>query len=265
MGGVRFDQRTADRTTGQRFEAKYLIPESVAHAIADYIQPYVNADIHARDHASYPITSLYLDSPGYRLYWSSRLGERSRFKLRVRTYSDDRESPAFLEVKRRHDFVVSKLRAAVERDAVPGILAGAPLSADMLVRCDARTYAGLYEFRDLASRIGAVPAANIRYVREAYVSRMEEPVRITFDRELACAPHFAASPDDWAIPHYWRPVGGVDVVLEVKFTDAYPRWVAGLIRRFHLLRDSMAKYVLGLQCLSREGALARPISSEEYD
>jgi hypothetical protein len=38
-------------------------------------------------------------------------GEKARFKLRVRTYSDDPSSPAFFEVKEKTNKVVSKRRA----------------------------------------------------------------------------------------------------------------------------------------------------------
>ena len=43
------------------------------------------------------------------------------------------------------------------------------------------------------------------------------------------------------------------VVLEIKFTDTYPFWVRRLVQRFQLIRLSMAKYVLCINELQREG------------
>ena len=50
------------------------------------------------------------------------------------------------------------------------------------------------------------------------------------------------------------------VVLEVKFTSTFPRWVADLIRRFDLQRRSVPKYVLCLSAEARpERALGRSV------
>ena len=90
----------AERVVAQRFEAKYVIGELQAEAITHYIKPFVEPDPHAPE---YPVTSLYLDSPDLALYQSSDMGEKNRFKLRVRSYDDAPRSPLFLEVKQRID------------------------------------------------------------------------------------------------------------------------------------------------------------------
>lgn len=89
-----------ERMVAQRFEAKYILTEAAAQAIISYIQPYVHPDPHGR---IYPINSCYLDSDDLKLYWSSEMGEKNRFKLRVRSYSEKPEAPLFLEIKRRVD------------------------------------------------------------------------------------------------------------------------------------------------------------------
>jgi len=49
---------------------------------------------------------------------------------------------------------------------------------------------------------------------------------------LAVNPH-----DSWLQP----PIEGI--VLELKFTDRFPKWMGELVKSFNLWRDCMAKYV----------------------
>ena len=54
----------------------------------------------------YPIVSLYLDSPDLQLCRESLTGVKNRFKLRIRSYTDEPEYPRFLEIKRRINQVI---------------------------------------------------------------------------------------------------------------------------------------------------------------
>jgi hypothetical protein len=44
-----------------------------------------------------------------------------------------------------------------------------------------------------------------------------------------------------------------EVVMEIKFTDAFPLWVRRLVQHFELRRVSAAKYVECVKCLECEG------------
>ena len=79
-------------------------------------------------------------------------------------------------------------------------------------------------------------------------------MRITIDTDLAYAPA-----DDLLAggETYWRTLDDVPAVLEVKFTDNFPYWVRRMVDRFELDRVSLAKYVVCVQAMSREGALSR--------
>jgi len=237
----------------QRFEAKYIITEMEALAIKDYIEPYVFVDPHAVDSAGYVVNSLYLDSPDLGLFWSSETGEKNRFKLRIRTYSEDPGDPVFFEIKRRVDRIISKQRAVVARDYVARILYEDGSGPDVLVRPDAKELENLYQFRDYMDAIAAGPCVMVKYLREAYMSNLEEPVRITFDRQLACLPVERYTPEVWTYGSAWRELHEIPLILEIKFTDAIPSWVQYLVQRFHLSRDSIAKYVKCVKALKRDG------------
>jgi len=244
---------TEHRKVFQRFEAKYIISELEAETIKDYMEPYVFPDRHAVDGAEYPVNSLYLDSRDLAMFWSSETGEKNRFKLRIRTYSDNPADPVFFEIKRRIDRIIKKQRARVAREYVGMILQHDEIGPHLLARPDDKDMENLYQFRDYMDMFAAGPCVMVRYQREAYMSNLEEPVRITFDRRLTCLPVRRYTPEVWSYGPAWRDVCDVPLILEIKFTDVIPSWLRQLVQRFHLSRDSFAKYVNCVKALKRDG------------
>lgn len=233
----------------QRFEAKYRINALQAMAIREHIWPYVEPDAHGRE---YPVTSIYLDSPDLNMYYSSATGEKNRHKLRIRTYNNGNSSESYFEVKRRLNQIVKKERAVVRNEFVPGLLRGDVIRPEMLVDPE-RDMKNLYAFCDLRESLRATPRVVVRYLREAYVGKLDEPLRITFDWQLTCLPSSVFDPAGWNASPSWREAPGSPMVLEVKFTDTFPVWVENMIRRLNLMRDSFAKYVVCVDALRAEG------------
>jgi hypothetical protein len=230
-----------------RYECKYLVSPKVADAIRGFIQPFMVPDVYARrcEGNRYPICSLYFDSLDLHLYRQTAAGEKNRFKVRVRSYSDDAAAPVFLEVKCRTNDVILKRRARLPRSVAMEILDtgnSAWLSAnagDLL--------ADLEFFNGHVTIANARPFLRVRYVREAYEAVGGDPLRITLDTDIAWLPtsnvDFNLGATGW-IP---TPVRGT--VLEIKFTDRYPAWVAQMIGAYGLQRQSVAKYVLSVDSL----------------
>ena len=245
--------KTEHRKVFQRFEAKYIISELEAETIKDYMEPYVFPDPHGVEGAEYPVSSLYLDSRDLRMFWSSETGEKNRFKLRIRTYTDNPSDPVFFEIKRRIDRIIRKQRAGVARKCVGRILHHDDIGPDMLVWPDDKEMENLYQFRDYMDMFAAIPCVMVRYRREAYMSNLEEPVRITCDRHLTCLPVERYTPEVWSCEAAWRDLSEVPLILEIKFTDVVPFWLTQLVQRFHLSRDSFAKYVNCVKALKRDG------------
>ena len=110
----------------QRFELKYIMDEAQALAIRDFVRCYLDLDPHGEGQPdlSYPVHSLYLDSPSMQLYHSTINGNKNRFKLRVRFYDENQDSPVFLEIKRRMNNIISKKRVGVKREGLFQILSG---------------------------------------------------------------------------------------------------------------------------------------------
>lgn len=248
----------ADVFQASRFELKYVIPECCARAVRDFGRSYLVPDRFAANlpNHEYDVCSLYLDSPDLALCRATREGRRNRFKLRIRTYDNRPESPAWFEIKSRQEGIILKQRAPVKRESVRRLLRRhVPIPLD-LHRPDPKAFGPLQRFCVLGGAIGAEGCVFVSYRREAYVAADNEAVRVTFDRRIQGARYggelFPASRQNWAN----AAVGGV--VLEIKFTNRFPNWTAEMVRAFDLERCSVAKYVLCHQELLRP---VMPVSS----
>ena len=238
------DKQT-DRTLRCRHELKYHISESMAEAIVQFIKPYLPLDRYCKLQRSrdYPIVSLYLDSADLQLCQESLGGLKNRYKLRIRSYTDEPDYPRFFEIKRRINTIIMKSRARVMNRDVPILLGGQPLPPQNYT-ADTDT---INQFQLYMNNIRAKPAVLIRYTRQAYEGGSESKVRVTFDRELSyCVtrePEVRLGGGGWQRNPF--TIGGV--VLEIKFTDRYPIWLSQMVKCFNLQQQSISKYASSIK------------------
>jgi hypothetical protein len=234
-----------------RYELKYIIDERRAVEVRNFIRSYLVPDEHADPRAgnSYPVYSLYLDSPGLHLFRSTVDGLKNRFKLRIRFYDDDPAHPVFLEIKRRLSDVICKERACVHRDAAGLLLRrlrpGASLLASAVDRSKAA--AAMHTFFKTCLQIDARASVYVSYLREAYVSPNSDQIRVTIDRQVTAARHL--SRPCLATPKTSLPVDMHGIVLEMKFTDRFPNWMRQMVHALDLWRVPSAKYVAGIRTI----------------
>lgn len=246
---------TATQLKFERLELKFLIDETVADRVRDEISAVCTPDLHSSagrraGSSGYTINSLYLDTPGLAFHNAKERGDPDRVKLRVRTYSAD--SLATLEVKRRRSDVIEKRRAVVERKNVPDAVRGR-LQSDAM---DGQGDSALREFAYLVATSGALPKLSVRYLREAYESRVDPYARVTFDRNIRVNPAstWDLFPDDRNWHHFddfWRlNLPTHPIVLELKCEAAkVPHWMTDVIHRNQLEQTSFSKYSIGT-CIS---------------
>jgi hypothetical protein len=234
-----------DRILGCRYEMKYHVTETQAAAITEFIRPFLQLDRYCRLQPTrdYPVVSLYLDSADLRLCRESLRGNKNRFKLRIRSYTDEPEYPRFFEIKRRMNTIIIKNRARVMDTEVKTLIAGLPLPPQNYT-ADMDT---INQFQLYASNIRAKPSVLVRYLRQAYEGDEHNRVRITFDRGLEYnitdVAEVRLTGGSWQRNPF--TIGGV--ILEIKFTDRYPEWLARLVRQFNLRARSISKYASSLQ------------------
>jgi hypothetical protein len=176
-----------------------------------------------------------------RLCRESLQGLLKRFKLRVRSYSDESDYPQFFEIKRRANTVIIKSRARVMHHDVAALLSGQYISSLQNHKTEVDA---LKQFQLYMKNVSAKPKVLIRYMRQAYEGDVENRVRVTFDRQLVYKvsndPEVSLNGGGWQ-----HNLGGV--VLEIKFTGCYPAWLGRMVQYFDLQQQSMSKYVTSMK------------------
>lgn len=235
-----------DKLQASRFEQKYIIKGETALQIREFVRSYLELDENGvgKPNYSYPVHSLYLDSDTLTLYWRTINGDKNRYKLRLRFYNNNPDTPVFFEIKRRMNNCILKQRGGVRRDAVDWLLAGHLPEPSHLVSKDPKQLMALQNFCRLMHEINAKPKAHIAYLREAYVPHDDNSARLTMDRDVRTEPELTAR----LSTQMENPiqVWGKDVVLELKFTNRFPDWLGELVRVFGLRQCGAAKYVDGV-------------------
>lgn len=231
----------SDITLTSRFECKYLVSPLLIPQMREFIYSFMRPDRFAALRADnrYPICSLYLDTEDLLLYQQTVGGDKNRFKLRIRTYSDDPCTPAYFEVKEKLNNIVRKRRAVLDRGRTRAMLEGG--INDWLRQANRGIIADAEFFANHLALASAKPLIKVRYMREAYESRGGDPVRITIDTELM---HAVTLDDNLTFEEgRWvsTPVAGT--IIEIKFTERYPSWVNHLVRTFGMKQQPVPKYV----------------------
>ena len=233
-----------------RYECKYMVDATAVPEMRRFLKSFTQPDNFAalRKGYRYPICSLYLDSPDLALYQQTVAGEKDRFKLRVRTYTNDPSKPAYFEVKRKVNNVVHKRRAELNRRQARAELEQLPNDLTGL-RTSAKN--DLEYFRHHVMLTQSRPVVRVRYLREAYQASGNEPVRITIDTDLWHAVTLDATLDHDLGRWTETPLHGT--IVEIKFTERYPWWVQDFIRTFGLIQRAVPKYVLSVDHMMLEG------------
>jgi len=243
--------RNSDITFGSRYECKYLVHSMLISEFRRFIQPFMQPDRFAalRTDLRYPVCSLYLDTDDLRLYQQVVGGEKKRFKLRARTYSDNPATPVFLEVKRKINNIVAKRRVRVSRDEARTMLTVG--ISGWLERLHGEHDSDLDYFAHHTRLSQAKPLIKVRYMREAYESRAGDPLRITIDTELVHVPSF-----DDDLTHglgRWVATPLDEQIVEIKFTERFPEWVSDAVRMFGLKQQAVPKYAMSVEHMLNHG------------
>lgn len=236
------------RMQEQRYELKYWIHEHTAQRLRPYLEQHLLMDEYGmrQPDLSYPVHSLYLDSPGLDTYWHTINGNKNRFKLRLRYYDDSPRTPVFFEIKRRMNNIILKERGGVHKKFVPELLAGHLVEREHLLnpRSDHDFFA-VHHFQELMLKLDARPAMHVAYRREAYEREADNSVRVTMDRQIFSKPtHDPVMPVANPGAH---DVFGPTVILELKFTDRFPGWFNELVQTFDCVLTGAAKYAGGIE------------------
>ena len=212
----------------KRYELKYILNRQQTDFFKEALQGHMVLDQYGRT----SIASLYYDTPDYRLIRTSVEKPPFKEKIRLRSYGlATKESPVFLELKRKAYGIVYKRRVQSTIPLVEKFFAG---SGD--VCAPGQINREITYFRNYYSVL--VPACLIIYDREAYFEPGGD-LRVTLDFN----PRYRSERLDLTVS-----MDGVSLlpegsaILEIKVQQAEPLWLTSILDRGEIRKTSFSKY-----------------------
>jgi len=226
-----------------RNELKYSIHYSARELLLSRWQRYVVKAAHTNENGVSPVLSQYFDSPDLVFIREKSEGLRFRNKVRLRVYAQNFEKGqlAFLEIKRRHNDLVKKVR-----QKIPNL--------DPEFHLDPKNWTfdnpeAASAYNELRERHRLRPSAQTYYQREAYEGLVENDVRITFDSHL-----IGLHPGERLTGKVLRDrsrslMPDTVIILELKSTKGFPGWIYEGIRLAELRQQPIPKYTSSAKVL----------------
>lgn len=214
-----------------RHELKFLVSDGELEVIRHRLKPLMRQDSHQQA-GSYRVRSLYFDDLDDSCMRENEDGIDNRSKYRIRIY-DGSDSVIKLEKKIKYRGMTRKISGRISRDDCLGFMSGKGAGL--------RPGAGSLE-KELYAQIkisGMHPVSVVEYERTAFVEPRGN-VRITFDRNIS------GSEDIQGFLRKKLPAAPLLLagwhVLEVKYDELLPRYIAGALEMGSLQRTSFSKY-----------------------
>jgi len=223
-----------------RLEYKYIIPISEIDSLRRQLLPYCELDPYSKNNNGnqYTVKSVYLDSKNFKDYHDKIEGINSRKKVRIRGYNDvNSNSKVFLELKKKIGMHVYKNRATIIYSELNDFLETKNLKLIKAknLRQDAEKF--LYHY----TRGSLCPITLVTYEREAFFSKFDKTLRLTFDKNIRFKK--AENYDVLFSNNYYENINNDFFVLEIKFVSGFPDWLKKILFSHKLTRKSFSKYI----------------------
>lgn len=231
-----------------RYEYKYIVNESKMEILRQMLLPFVNVDEFAETSGSnqYTVRSIYFDTPRFDNYFEKIDGIKNRKKVRLRGY--DTEAPdntVFLEIKRKYEIPIVKFRAPLKFVDALDMFESTKINGHILKHDKfPKGYENSQRFFFQVFSKNLRPVVLVTYEREAYLSKFDKTVRITFDKNLRSKDYPAL--DEIYTDKNLRRSLSKHFILEIKFNKHFPHWMAPIVARLGLHKQSASKYVICL-------------------
>jgi hypothetical protein len=232
-----------------RYERKYLVPNESLDDIRKRIMPFVTPDKYALKNENglhqYTVRSIYLDSRDMECYQQKDSGIKLRRKLRIRGYNNmDHNSKVVLEIKRKIGNRIKKHRSTLLFSNLNKLMAQPNLKEYIITKeCEESIDDASRFFFHLKKKL-YTPSNLIVYEREAFQGKIDNGVRITFDKNIRSK--LNPGLQELYTNNDLKLLFNNHFVLEIKyFTNEMPLWARSLIYEFRLRNDAISKYTIG--------------------
>ena len=218
----------AIQTVFERHELKFVITQKQQEKLLSLFSDKLKGDEYGKS----LIRNIYFDTPTYLLIRNSLDKPTYKEKIRLRGYGKMTESSvAFLEIKKKYKGVVYKRRIKLtEKDAMAYMTECEKLPDSQISR-EIDYFVSYYE--NLAPRVA------LFYEREAYYSKDDDTLRITFDKNIQY--RF----DDLSLLSDAKGTKILDdgqVLMEVKTSYSLPLWLTSFLSENKIYKRSFSKY-----------------------
>lgn len=212
--------------TFERYEEKYLLSAAQYQAIMAGLRGRMQPDLFGRS----MVSSIYYDTPDYRLIRTSLDKPDYKEKLRVRAYGNpSSESKAFVELKKKVDGIVYKRRVEMPLSQANLLLSGKKTELDTQITREIQYFVRFYQPQ---------PSVFLSYRRVAYTGA-ESGLRITFDDDI----RFRTSALRLNAGIWGQELLAPGMTLmEIKAPGAMPRWLCELLNHNRVYPVSFSKY-----------------------
>lgn len=242
-----------------RYEYKYIVPVSSMASLRRQVLPFLELDKFAEvaDNNEYTVRSIYFDSPSYDFYFEKIEGIKNRKKVRLRGYDEQTgDNKVFLEIKRKYEIPIIKFRAPIQYDEALKVLKNKSLNG-----FESSNIINQKKIEDVKRFFYQVFSKNLRpvvlvvYEREAYLSKFDSTVRVTFDKNLR-GHAYPAMEELYNEPNL-SPIMRDKFILEVKFNKSFPNWLAPILSMYDLKRRSASKYIFTMDACNVVKSLSK--------
>ncbi len=249
-----------------RLEYKFLVKNEDLDQLRKKIIPFVELDpfVSVDSGNEYTVRSIYFDSSNFDYYHEKIDGILIRKKLRIRSYDNQSDNNlVFLEIKNKHDNFINKNRSPILYHNLANLLKTNSIETYALTHNGySNTIRDGEKFLHHINRSGLRPTILIVYEREAYFSKFDKSLRITFDKNLRFYDHpkmdglYMDLDLENAMHNYF--------VLEIKFNNGYPKWLQNIIVDFNLTRRSVSKYAICIDSSNKIDPTRKNFNSSNY-
>ena len=161
---------------------------------------------------------------------------------------EEKKQDTFLEIKKKKNQNVFKKRILIEQGKTRDFLA-APWNKKFIKE----EYDHGEEIREEMECLGSIfqlqPTLVISYTREPFVSADNLNVRITFDSNVRYRSKDFSLTTRTMDKHVLSPA---HIIMEIKYTDHFPRWLVHLIQKYSCNIQTFSKYCIGMEHSIRE-------------
>jgi len=209
-------------TFSKRKEKKFLVNYDQIQSLKRLIQAKKTkflTDHLAKNTKFTSIENIYFDAPNLTSYHDSIKKSGGRFKMRIRSYSqnDIKEDRVFLEIKAKDEGATLKKRVAFKRDWLVKFFIDGYYPLEEFLEINNGKEKALNTIKyisHLVLNLGYRPVLKSNYVRYAYKIKGSNTIRITIDDELKYTPLIDHFPLE--LP-YKEHFGSNQYIVEIKY------------------------------------------------